>query len=127
MSWSGSITVNVNNQTGGDITGLQVTHTWVTDGDKSTYIPNQPVPLAAGATVAFTANTGNGSDDWSVTFIDVNGICWARKRKQCDIEQKDVTSGSPINFNLLNGNQGFSIEMPLSSSCNDNSLGKCGS
>lgn len=122
MSWTGSITVVVNNQTGGAVSNLSVTHMWKQSQDT---LPGQPISLANNASAQFTANTGSGgSDTWSVTFNDASGNCWYRNGKQCNIESGDIGAGQ-INFNLQPGSQGFSIELPESSSCNDNYYNSC--
>ena len=125
MGWTGSITVNVNNQTGGQITNVNVSHTW----SGNTQSPGQNLTIAANnqPQVSFTASTGSGSsDEWSVQFNDASNNCWFRNDKQCDIEQEDVTApNAVINFNLGPGTQGFSIDLPVSSSCSDNDYDSC--
>jgi hypothetical protein len=117
MSWNGTMTCTVTNQTGGTITNLSVLHQW----KSSINVPNpNPIPsLAKEKSVSFPINVGaGGSDEWSLSFTDAQGRSWFRNGKQCDVEEDDLQSKSPVNLNL--GSQGFSIEMPASSSCTDN-------
>ncbi|HYO13846.1 MAG TPA: hypothetical protein VE685_11690 [Thermoanaerobaculia bacterium] len=124
MSWSGTMTCTVTNQTGGTITNLSILHQW--EGFADAPNPNPTASLAEGASISFTINVGSGgSDEWSLRFIDATGACWYRDQKQCDVEDEDLESGQPVLVNLLNGNQGFSIEMPESSSCTDNYYDSC--
>lgn len=115
------MTCNVTNQTGGTITNGSAYHQWqgnVNGGSFGT--------LENNASYSFTINVGSGGHDlWTVKFTDANGNCYYRDNKQCDVESSDLDSGGPVNVNLLSGPQGFSIEMPSSSSCNDNYYDKC--
>jgi hypothetical protein len=124
MSWGGTMTCTVTNQTGGTIKNLSVLHHWEQYQD----VPNpNPTPsLANDESISFKINVGpGGSDEWSIAFTDAQGQCWYRNGKQCNVEESDLNSGSPVNLNLLSGSQGFSIEMPYSSSCTDNGYDKC--
>lgn len=124
MSWSGTMTCTVTNQTGGTITGLIVHHQWEQYNDHPN--PNPTPSLANDDSVSFQINVGSGgSDDWSITFTDAQGNCWYRNQKQCNVEEEDQQSGQPVAVNLLPGTQGFSIEMPVSSSCTDNGYDSC--
>lgn len=123
MSWSGTMNCIITNQTGGAITGLSASHQWEGNTDAATDVPPT---LANGASISFSVNVGSGgSDEWSVRFTDAQGNCWYREGKQCDVEEDDLNSGLPVNINLLNSSQGFSIELPSSSSCTDNSYDSC--
>lgn len=124
MSWSGEMTCVVTNQTGGTITNLTAAHQW--DQYNDVLNPNPTPSLESGASASFLIHVGSGgSDEWSVGFTDAQGQCWYRNGKQCDVEDGDYNSGAPVNVNLLSGSQGFSIELPESSSCTDNSYSKC--
>jgi hypothetical protein len=124
MSWSGQMTCTVTNQTGGTITSLTVHHQWNQFNDVPN--PNPTLTLANDASISFTINVGSGgSDDWSITFTDAQGNCWYRNQKQCNVEEEDLQSGQAVALNLLPGSQGFSIEMPVSSSCTDNHYDSC--
>ena len=124
MSWSGTMTCTVTNQTGGTITNLTVAHQW--EGFTDSPNPNPTPSVENGASFSFTINVGSGgSDEWSLRFIDAQGNCWFRNEKQCDVEEEDFQSGAPVNLNLLSGSIGFSVEMPVSSSCTDNSYDQC--
>jgi hypothetical protein len=124
MSWGGTMTCSVTNQTGGTITSVSVVHLWNQYHDAPA--PNPTPSLDNGDTISFQINVGSGgSDDWSVSFTDASGACWYRNGKQCNVEEEDYTSGSPVNINLLSGAQGFSIELPSSSSCTDNYYDSC--
>lgn len=124
MSWSGTMNCAVTNQTGGTIKELTVLHQWEAFSDA----PNPTPSLEDGSSISFTIHVGSGgSDEWSLRFIDEHGSCWFRNQKQCDVEEEDLQSGLGVNVNLLSSEQGFSIEMPESSSCTDNSYDSCGS
>lgn len=124
MSWNGEMTCVVTNQTGGTITNVSLIHQWKSFQD--TPNPNPTPSLKDNASISFTINVGSGgSDEWSVTFTDAQGACWYRNGKQCDVEENDYQSGAPVSVNLLNSAQGFSIEMPASSSCPDNFYDSC--
>lgn len=124
MGLWGQMGCTVTNQTGGTITNVSVLHQWSSYQDSPN--PNPTPSLGSNDEIQFQINVGSGgSDDWSVTFTDSSGQCWYRNGKQCDVEDSDYKSGSPVNINLLAGSQGFSIEMPSSSSCTDNSYDKC--
>lgn len=123
MSWSGTMKCIVTNQTGGPITGLSASHEWEGVTNSPTEVPPS---LADGESISFSINVGSGgSDEWTVRFTDAQGNCWYRNGKQCDVEEDDLNSGLPVNVNLLNSSQGFSIELPSSSSCTDNSYDSC--
>ncbi|MEM7035489.1 MAG: hypothetical protein AAF570_00840 [Bacteroidota bacterium] len=65
--------------------------------------------------------TGSGANDyWSLSFEMPNGTKYYRRNKQCNIQSSDINSGEAIHFNLEPITKGFSIEMPVSASCNDN-------
>lgn len=124
MSWTGTMQCTVTNQTGGTITNLTVHHQWEQYNDHPE--PNPTSTLDNDQSVTFTINVGSGgSDDWSLTFTDASGACWFQNDKQCNVEEGDFESGQPIALNLLPGSQGFSIEMPFSSSCTDNAYDVC--
>jgi hypothetical protein len=120
MAWPGTMNCVVTNQTGGTITNLSVLHQWEGYMDQPT--PDVTPSLAQNESVSFQVHVGpGGSDDWTLSFVDSKGKNYYRNDKQCDVEEEDVQSGNPIYINLLPPAQGFSIEMPSSSSCNDNS------
>ncbi len=109
--------VILNNQTGNTVYGASCWH--VLNGKTDGLYPQD---LANGGSAAFQINVGSGgNDDWSVAFIDAGGNGWYRSGKQCNVEESDLNSGQPININLLATSTGFSIELPSSSSCTDNS------
>ncbi len=121
LEYSGNMTCIVNNQSGGPITDVSVSHQW--KGITNTY---GPTSLNTGANGSFEIQVGSGgSDEWSVRWTDADGQCWYRSDKQCDVYDEDLNSGKPVNVNLINGDQGFSVEMPVSSSCNDNYVSSC--
>jgi hypothetical protein len=124
MSWSGTMTCNIINSTGGAITKVTFSHQWNDGVDEPIFDPSQP--FADGATVPFTIHVGyGGSDLWTMQFTDAQGNCWYRKEKQCDIEQEDLDSGNPVNAVLKAGKVGFSIKPPVSEPCLDNYYDSC--
>jgi hypothetical protein len=116
MSWTGTMTCEVVNETGYEITNVSAAHTW---NDKPS---EKSVPvLGSGESFAFKFECGaEGNDYWSVSFTDNRGRDYFRDQKQCNLEQDDYQSGSPVFINLLDPEQGFSIELPYSASCLDN-------
>lgn len=124
MSWAGTMICNITNSTGGSITKLTFSHQWNESVDEPIVNPNQPI--ADGDSFPLTIHVGEGGTDlWSVQFTDSQGNCWYRNQKQCDIEQEDFDSGNPVKALLGPGNLGFSIMMPVSSSCTDNYYDSC--
>ena len=123
-SWGGTMTANFVNSTGGTISNMAFSHSW-NDGTDMPIIPAGST-LADGATLPLTIHVGEGgSDTWSVKFTDASGDCWYRDNKQCDVEQEDFASGKPVTVQLLAGNVGFSVLMPVSESCVDNYYDSC--
>ena len=121
MGWSGYMKCHVVNETGWPITQVYAAHTWNSithDGNSPELMPGDSFPFD------FQCGAG-GNDEWSVRFIDHNGSCWHRNEKQCNVEEGDYESKDPVYINLLPSEQGFSIEMPHSSSCNDNRYDRC--
>ena len=114
--WGGDIDCYVTNQTGGPITGVRVSHDW--DGRTQPFSAER---LEDGETHDFYVQTGQGGHDhWTVSFTDASGSGWHRKGKQCDITVDDFRSNRPVWITLGPGRRGFSVTMPVSSSCNDN-------
>lgn len=123
-SYSGNMTVIVANQSGGTITEVSVTHVW-TNGNGVPDTFSKP-SMGSNENDSFPIRVGSGGDDlWSVRWVDSNGQCWYRNQKQCDVYEEDLRSGNPIHVNLINGDNGFSVEMPESSSCDDNYVNNC--
>lgn len=112
MSWGGTMTCNIINNTGGTITNLTFQHQW--DGGVDQPLPNgQPIPN--GESLPLTIHVGEGSADlWTVRFTDAQGNCWFRNEEQCDVEEEDFDSGNPVNALLNAGNVGFTIKTPVS-------------
>jgi hypothetical protein len=112
MSWSGPMNVNVYNRTGGTISELTASHTW-----KGSTTSVRPTSLPDGALTNFAIETGSGgSDEWTVTFV-YGGKRYYRDGKQCNVDEKDRTSGQSIEIKLQSPESGWTIKMPLSSSC----------
>ncbi|HEV3485265.1 MAG TPA: hypothetical protein VG106_07650 [Vicinamibacterales bacterium] len=123
MSWGGQMTCNIINNTGGAITNVTFSHEW-NGGAQEPIFGTDPFP--DGGTAPFTIQVGDGGSDlWSVQFTDADGNCWYRKDKQCDVSEDDFTSGNPVNAVLKAGKVGFSIELPVSTSCPDNYYDSC--
>lgn len=123
MSWGGTMTCNVINNTGGTITGFSIFHQW-NDSVDEPLLTGQPVPDRE--TIPFTIHVGEGgSDDWTLKFIDAAGNCWYRDAKQCDVEQEDLESGQPVQVILNAGSSGFSILTPVSQPCPNNYYDSC--
>ena len=117
MSWGGTMKCLLVNQTGNQILAVYVNHNWESHNDAPD--PNPTVEMAANGGIGFLINVGaGGSDDWSVAFTDMNGKYWYRSGKQCDVESEDYNSGQEVQVVL--GSGGFSIQLPKSSSCNNN-------
>lgn len=118
--WSGTMTCNVQNRTGGRIS-VVVKH-----------YQNKTVD-----TLPFTIMENNESrnltinvespytDEWSVFFMITSGLYLYRVQKVCNVTESDLKSGKPVNVVLRPQVQGFSISLPVSSSCNDNSYNNC--
>lgn len=124
MSWSGTMNCNIINSTGGTITNVTFSHEWNDSANAPIFNPNQG--FANGDSVELTINVGEGGSDlWSVQFTDASGNCWYRKGKQCDVSEDDYNSGNPVNAVLNAGTVGFSIELPVSTSCPDNYYDSC--
>ncbi|HEX3109275.1 MAG TPA: hypothetical protein VHU41_09285 [Thermoanaerobaculia bacterium] len=124
MSWGGTMTCNIENKTGGTITGVSFAHQWNGGVDQPIFNPNDP--FTNNMVVPMTIHVGEGSsDDWTVRFTDADGNCWYRNEKQCDIEQEDLQSGKAVHAVLGPGKVGFSIKLPVSSSCLDNYYDSC--
>ncbi|HEX8150110.1 MAG TPA: hypothetical protein VF591_23200 [Pyrinomonadaceae bacterium] len=123
MNWYGTMKCVVTNQTGGTIFGLSASHQWKGYTDLAT---NVPPTMENGQSVTFIINVGSGgSDEWAVRFNDAQGNCWYRQGKQCNVEEDDLNSKAPVHLNLLSSSQGFSIELPSSSSCPHNHYDAC--
>jgi len=115
MSWNGNMNVIVTNQTGGTITDATAAHSW-----QASNTSVGPQTLAQGQSMSFGISVGSGgSDQWSIGFIS-GGTKYYRTGKQCNVEESDLDSGSPIFINFLPPSQGWSVELPSSSSCTDN-------
>ena len=124
MSWSGTMKCEIVNATGGSITKVTFSHEW--NGSANAPLFNQNQPFANGEKVSFTINVGEGGADlWSVQFTDAEGNCWYRQSKQCDVSEDDFNSGKAVRAVLKAGNVGFSIELPVSTSCLDNYYDSC--
>jgi len=121
FAYSGTMKTNVCNQTDGAISGVNINHDW------EQYVDKFPLTsMKIGECGIFNIEVGSGGHDyWSLRFNDQSGKCLYRQQKQCDIYSKDLESGKAVNLNLLPENQGFSIEMPASSSCTDNHYDDC--
>ena len=116
MSWSGTMTVNVVNQSNGPLSLVTCVHSF---NSKNTVAG--PQNLAPGASLTFQINVGDGgSDYWGIGFTDAAGNQYYRNGKKCDVEQSDYATHKPIHVNLLPPATGWSIELPASSSCTDN-------
>lgn len=123
MSWSGTMTCVIINNTGGTITKITFSHEWNGIADAPLF---NDQGFADGDQVPFSISVGHGGADlWSVQFTDADGNCWYRRHKQCDISQEDFDSGKPVNAVLKQGKVGFSIETPVSDPCNDNYYDSC--
>ena len=115
MSWSGPMTVYVRNLTGGAISRATAGHTWQASNTSA-----GPADLSAGGMMDFAIECGSGgSDKWSVGFW-IGATKYYRDGKSCDIAEKDRTSGQAIYLDLQEPGSGWSIKLPLSSSCMNN-------
>ena len=74
---------------------------------------------------AFDIDVGSGGSDlWSVRFDDGTN-CYNRSNKQCNVDESDYQSRKPVVIDLGPGGQGFSVLLPVSSSCKDNRYDRC--
>ncbi|MFP5248136.1 MAG: hypothetical protein ACLGH0_15695 [Thermoanaerobaculia bacterium] len=122
MSWSGTMTCNLINKTGGTITDVTFTHQWNEGVDEP--LLNQPI--ADGDVIPVPIHVGEGGTDlWSVRFTDADGNCWYWNEKQCNVEKEDFDSGKPVDVVLKPGKVGFSVETPVSEPCPDNYYDSC--
>lgn len=124
MSWNGSMTCQVTNQTTDKIFGVFVRHQWTEDNSSSVPPTNPTAVLEPDGKISFTINVGSGGSDlWSLAFINTSGQCYYRENKQCNVEEEDL-GNVPVYINLEPNN--FSIVMPKSSSCNENDYNTAG-
>ncbi|ROO87362.1 delta endotoxin-like protein [Actinocorallia herbida] len=117
MSWQGSMQCIVTNKTGGPITNVSVSHAW--NATQSTSAPE----LSNGDSILtpFSIETGSGGSDlWTISCVDASGETWGRTDKQCDIEEEDYDSGEAVRITFGPLSEGWSVTLPLSSSCTDN-------
>ena len=122
MSWGGTMTCNIVNNTGGPITNLVFQHEW--NGGVDMPIPGDQ-PVAPNAQIPVTIHVGDGGSDlWTVKFTDAAGNCWYYDEKQCDVKEEDFDSGKPVLFVLNPGDSGFVVQTPVSDSCT-NSYDSC--
>lgn len=118
LAFDGQMDVTVCNSSNTGI-NVQVVHHWqssldnvfpVSTGgtfvDKDQCSPGKPINVGSG-----------GTDSWGVTGAYVGGGLFSRENKQCNVEEDDLNSGTPIQFIIFSHEQGFSIKMPKSSSC----------
>jgi hypothetical protein len=117
MSWNGTMQCIVTNDTGGPITDVAVSHTWTDDGTQSTTSQS----MAQAYAIEFAISVGDGgSDEWTISLVDVSGEMYGRVDKQCDVEEEDYDSGNPVRISLGPLTVGWSVQLPVSSSCTDN-------
>lgn len=117
MSWQGNMQCIVMNNTGGPITNVSVAHTW--NATQSVSVGE----LAQGDVILtpFSIETGSGGSDlWTISCVDASGENWVRSGKQCDIEEEDFDSGEAVRVTFGPFTDGWSVIMPVSSSCTDN-------
>ena len=109
----------IQNQSGSTVL-VEFKHVW-TNGNVPQVLP--AISLPVGFTLSWQGlSTGSGgSDEWSLALIS-NKTCFYRINKQCNVTDDDISTGKPVRINLLNPQQGFTIELPSSSSCTDNFL-----
>lgn len=122
--FSGMMNVNVCNQSGTDI-NVQVTHQWTKASLDPVFPANTGETLVSNnkCSAGKQIQVGSGgSDQWSVVGAYVGGQIFAREGKQCNVTEGDFDSGNPIYFTIFSYNQGFSVELPESSSCLHNSF-----
>lgn len=118
LQYSGQMQCVVTNQSGETIRGVRVVHTW--SGTTQVFNALSMAPNESGSFSEGIQVGSGGNDEWSVRWIDAQNNCWYRIGKQCDVYSEDFDSGKPVYINLINGSNGFSVEMPESSSCDDN-------
>ncbi|MEM7035488.1 MAG: hypothetical protein AAF570_00835 [Bacteroidota bacterium] len=109
------IKVTVTNQTGVEMNDISFHHA---AGEKKTDLKVKFLEADAHFQVEIETHAEE-SDYWSIRFGD--GVWhWYRNKKRCSISKEDIFSHRGVHINLLPPKQGFSIEMPVSASCNDN-------
>lgn len=106
-------TFSVQNNTGAQITSVVVQHRTTDHGSSHITVPS----LANGATQGggkVVTSTSN-KDRWSVSFMDSSGQL-RTGHENCGFESEDEGGNVLVVLNVSN----FSINMPKSSSCDDN-------
>lgn len=121
MTWQGTMKCQLQNALGLEIDSLNFSHNWTNGSGPDSPPNNGSITLKAGELLEFDINVGSGGDDdWSFSFA-VGGGSYSRNGKQCDIEYDDYSSGDPVSVIFMPAETGWSINMPSSSSCTDNS------
>lgn len=105
----------VQNQTNQPITDVQVQKLWGSEPDG--FFNESLMRVNGSGTFSFKSGSGSG-DYWTLKFT-LGSTTYYRNEKRCDVEQSDLDSPTPVYLNL--GVNSFSIELPVSSSCTDNS------
>jgi len=111
-----SHTCVVTNQTGNLITSVSIQKFFGDSPDGSVSVDT----MNLNDQISFNFTGGSGSGDYWTLQFNLNGVTYYRNRKRCDVETEDLSAPQPVNLNLLPPAQGFSVEMPVSSSCDDN-------
>lgn len=117
QKWGGTMTCHVANETGGYISNVTATHEW---DDRSQQLGRTGMDVGESAPFEILVGSG-GHDLWSIIFMDESGRMCVRHGKQCDVTSGDLSSGGPVYLNLGPYSRGFSVVLPDSSSCIDNS------
>ena len=114
--WGRNMTCYVTNQTG-VLADVYAWHKW--DGKRQ---DGQGTPLSPGQSFSFGIEVGSGGHDlWSLRYDTSDSPPRSRNRsdKQCDVTHGDLSSGGSVYINV--GWDNFSVVLPDSSSCNENS------
>lgn len=117
-NWGGQMTCTIVSLIGRVLTGIIVTHHF--NGYKDVG-GGQYKSVSPGAAINFTINIGSGHNDtWDVWTKDINGDELYHYGKQCNVMKDDQDTGLPMYVILGNKAEGYSIQLPGSSSCMGN-------
>ncbi len=133
--WAGTMLCEIMNSTGGTVNNLYV---WHQSGDGAVDKPanNGSITIPSGNIFTFTIGVSDSNDLWSILFrtsghaalagasdaayVGPPAPWWWRFEKVCSITSDDYDSGKPVILNLMYGDDGWSVDLPVSSNCAGN-------